>query len=715
MGPVLTLYPPAFCQTCCNDLGRIVLSNASEKYKWRRRDTLPDLPRLLKAEERGCQFCGFIRKCTLALVARRPLAEYYELNRSSDGCNCGIYLELEDERWTAGGFRQHFDFNVPLEGEFKLGFDTRWVGMQEPEKMCTIKFTTKRPSIADFDSTAEAEVEDQFAPGKLNFMKRLLQFCDTSHPSCQLGNVESSITYPRRLIHIACSSPERGGRVELVYPESKSSGEFKYVALSYCWGRIPYNMPIQQEEMNAFNRSLAPLSVAVLPPLIRDAIEVARRLDINYIWIDELCIDQTDEEDQKREFEKMQNIYTAAYATIIVTSCGSNQESFRYRRKSYMTETPFSIQLNEGGQESRQKRLYLRLTNLPTPTFVSSTKWNTRGWTLQEDLLSRRKIFFTPGGLFFECHELQDVEDISLKQMPRPLPLTWFRDKLMPDAASKNDSIYHEWYKVVQNYSQRNLSKESDRLPAIQGLANRVAEMTGDKYHLGLFCGDAIRGLLWQSSVKTDIDFYNSREEKPDYLALGMQEWLSYFHFRFSSKKEMKRLRKLKSTEHVRQEWLHDLSLPTWSWVSSPECLEFPGEGEVLFPLASLEGASNCDKEYVYNNKDYLLLRGKLIKIKHNLGKKFQFYLCYLARTTKGNRMGLILYDESAQAMSLRSERKGPPIFTRISYFSSVKGPSSEIREFFENKENAWASWAEVEGQYWARFQTTKERVIMLL
>ncbi len=53
-----------------------------------------------------------------------------------------------------------------------------------------------------------------------------------------------------------------------------------------------------------------------LPKTFQDVISIARRLGIQYVWIDSLCIIQTDLLDWELESAKMSDIYANAYLTI---------------------------------------------------------------------------------------------------------------------------------------------------------------------------------------------------------------------------------------------------------------------------------------------------------------------------------------------------------------------------------------------------------------
>ena len=55
------------------------------------------------------------------------------------------------------------------------------------------------------------------------------------------------------------------------------------------------------------------------------------------------------------------------------------------------------------------------------------------------------------------------------------------------------------WAKMVQNYSSRNLTVESDKLPALSGCSRAIQTLNKDIYYAGLWKRALTNDLLWQS------------------------------------------------------------------------------------------------------------------------------------------------------------------------------------------------------------------------
>lgn len=58
------------------------------------------------------------------------------------------------------------------------------------------------------------------------------------------------------------------------------------------------------------------------------------------------------------------------------------------------------------------------------------------------------------------------------------------------------------WYRILNEYSLRQLSFESDRLDAISGLAERLSRITGDEYIGGMWKSNLLECLQWRPNTQ---------------------------------------------------------------------------------------------------------------------------------------------------------------------------------------------------------------------
>ncbi len=143
-----------------------------------------------------------------------------------------------------------------------------------------------------------------------------------------------------------------------------------------------------------------------------------------------------------------------------------------------------------------------------------------RGWTLQEGLLAPRTLSYGPQQMIWECsrHQIDEsgrtkipTQDYGAKifiqdklergdgsrskggagsnfKLKKPRMLSYrgysgpnglLRLKTPPDP-------YERWYDIAREFTRRFLTKDTDTLPALAGLAREFQRVTKDVYCAGL-------------------------------------------------------------------------------------------------------------------------------------------------------------------------------------------------------------------------------------
>lgn len=102
-----------------------------------------------------------------------------------------------------------------------------------------------------------------------------------------------------------------------------------YCSLSHCWGLIKF---VQLTVATREKFMTEGIPWVLFPTNFKEAIKVARFLEVNYIWIDSLCIVQGDGGDFGSEASKMHQVYRNSYCNIaVVDSADSRGGLFRKR------------------------------------------------------------------------------------------------------------------------------------------------------------------------------------------------------------------------------------------------------------------------------------------------------------------------------------------------------------------------------------------------
>ncbi|KAJ3543531.1 hypothetical protein NM208_g2538 [Fusarium decemcellulare] len=270
-------------------------------------------------------------------------------------------------------------------------------------------------------------------------------------------------------------------QVRLVEPESQSRGV--YLALSHRWGSSRH---ITTTRSNiTVHRKGIPLQN--LPRTFQEAIAICRMMYIQYLWIDSLCIVQDDAAEWERESKLMGDIYHNGLFTIASHAAKSDEEGFltSVSRKQNVTMRGKGNSTFEVSMPSEFSR---------DIACNSAISW--RGWVLQERLLSTKILHFLPSQLY--------LESTGDKVISVNTGLHHYVDTV-PSLVSVYDreKRTQRWHEIVEWYSRCALTKETDKLPALSGIATIFQRVSHDDYLAGLWARDFYKDLLWLSADGT--------------------------------------------------------------------------------------------------------------------------------------------------------------------------------------------------------------------
>lgn len=120
---------------------------------------------------------------------------------------------------------------------------------------------------------------------------------------------------------------------------------------------------------------------------------------------------------------------------------------------------------------------------------------STRGWALQERVLAKRVIHYNSRQMYFECAAGLIAEDGSCAESrPDNFPRSRYSSVYSGNFSRKPPRI---WWPLLRQYGGRKLSKPTDRLPAISGLARLTQKKTNAVYVAGLWSNSLLAGLCW--------------------------------------------------------------------------------------------------------------------------------------------------------------------------------------------------------------------------
>jgi hypothetical protein len=298
-----------------------------------------------------------------------------------------------------------------------------------------------------------------------------LNECSSDH-DCY--DVLSTSVLPKRVLEIQGSQQVR------IYL-SEANERASYACLSHCWGGV-VPLKLSQATLREFQQEIP---WGRLPRTFKDAIEVARGLDLRFLWIDSLCIVQDDANDWRRESAMMASVYSRAYITLAASQAADSTQGLfpdpklaRYKK----------IYIGFDGQGKRHE-FFVRYS--PLLVMETDLPLLRRAWYFQENLLSPRTAHFTECFLYLACHRglrCADQNDIY----PTRHDIT---SKIKSGLLEKADP--HMWHKVASEYSELSLTYPQDVFPALQGIAKKLQATRQCDYFAGIWGDNIMMDLLW--------------------------------------------------------------------------------------------------------------------------------------------------------------------------------------------------------------------------
>jgi hypothetical protein len=327
----------------------------------------------------------------------------------------------------------------------------------------------------------------------LQHVSRWMSQCLQDHSDCNKGRTD---WWPTRLIHIS-DNPSQP-MIQLIETlETQPSG--RYVALSHRWGSARF-LQLTQENLKEMKRGIA---LRDLPKTFRDAIMITRQLGSNYLWIDSVCIVQNSKVDWQREAGRMAEVYQNAYCTISAAGAnGANDGLFFERDVSSVLPLKAHTDRRTGLGRTRRHHFYF-YDNAAWQRFFSDSPLSSRGWILQERILSPRIIHFGRQQLLWECLSHGACESFPLG-FPRNMTGRGYKNVKLGQQLYDDGSIDREqWKQWVEDYTRRNLTVEGDKEAAIAGIVELHGRLTNDTSTCGLWNKRLLSELLWRSAYGT--------------------------------------------------------------------------------------------------------------------------------------------------------------------------------------------------------------------
>lgn len=341
--------------------------------------------------------------------------------------------------------------------------------------------------------------------------------CRSEHPDCEMKLQHRS--KPKRIID--CKSRT-----------FCAASDSQYICLSYVWGGSPTGQATSGD-----------LALLEAPQTVIDAMSVTVQLGMRYLWVDRYCIDQNNTVEKHEAIRNMDSIYRNAYVTIIAAAGSDANDGLPGVSRPRKPLESIDI----GGHDFMVAR--------DPKDIVEASIWNSRGWTYQEMLLSRRRLIFTDYQIYFQCQISQ-----TLEQLDKDFPPTFFTTenkiskRLLPiqDTHSTVDDLYAR----LREFYHRTLRYDTDNINAFAGIFRALS----GKFHEDAYCG-----LAYQSGVympRQNPHFYGIPVLIQDIDLVGFDRTSSLFGLSLGWKLEVIKKEDFSSKCNFTKKSI----FPSWSW-----------------------------------------------------------------------------------------------------------------------------------------------------
>ena len=186
----------------------------------------------------------------------------------------------------------------------------------------------------------------------------------------KLSQLESSTTpFKIRLVDVGSKLGQDPRVVEMVDQSPP------YIALSHGWGASQAGL--RRSNLKRFQESVQPSEIQEW----QAAIDLTRKLGMQYIWIESLCVVQDDLNERLSVVSNLGSIYTSCAGVLVKGAAETNKTPLHWSMRGIDCQ-PCSLYLNWSYPKHASSFTKCLQTD--------SWNWASRSWTYQEILLSNR-------------------------------------------------------------------------------------------------------------------------------------------------------------------------------------------------------------------------------------------------------------------------------------------------------------------------------------
>ncbi|RVX75667.1 hypothetical protein B0A52_00023 [Exophiala mesophila] len=257
----------------------------------------------------------------------------------------------------------------------------------------------------------------------------------------------------------------------------------RYVALSYLWGKNFNQLFTTSENLPTLSKPGA-LDKEKLPKTIKDTIQLTRMLGERYLWTDSLAL-LHDEGFQYHD----DWVYARAALTVVAGSGKDANAGLPGVRKE-------SRKFHQEIERIEPGNFRLMMSHL-AEDYISTSQWDSRAWTFQERMLSRRCLLFVNGRIYYQCRKTTFCEDMEM-----PMQNGWSLDSIDMPTRIFREKPFVQFTSAIELYTRRELTNRADILNAFEGVGLVLEKRIGASIYYGALETMLDSSLIWESSKR---------------------------------------------------------------------------------------------------------------------------------------------------------------------------------------------------------------------
>ena len=329
--------------------------------------------------------------------------------------------------------------------------------------------------------------------------------CESSHPMCWWTGPKAFLRLRLFDVKFRCVRQF----------QLSSDNTVRYVALSYVWGSQAQRLSLCRANHKVLSQKGA-INLDQVSRTISDAATVVEMLGERYLWVDALCILQDDQDDLAEQIPVMGQIYMRSLLTIMAAASVDSNSGLPGVSTQVRSAQCISGPLN-GGALLRTCRPKYREDDVGgiqrrQMDYLQDSKWDTRGWTFQEKVLSRRCLFFMEEQVYWECQRASWCEETCLETDPKyrfrwEVPnLRFLSDIDFPvGKRMAGKDVIWSYSRLIEEYTSRTLTCAQDTYKAFSGLVHILEDLTGAEIFHGLHVSAFNRSLCWDHKGSSSL------------------------------------------------------------------------------------------------------------------------------------------------------------------------------------------------------------------